>query len=84
VERPIHVSTIESASQAKFCESAESGHSNHSDSDTVSKLLGITAPPIRMDSQCKYGNEWLLSFFPPLNTDLSHTPSPPISLDRSW
>lgn len=50
------VSSIKLPSEAKFCESAEAGHSNHSDSNTVAQLLGMTAAPIRMDSQCKYAS----------------------------
>lgn len=39
----------------RFCESFESGHSDHEGQARLAKLLGITAPPIRMDSQAKYG-----------------------------
>lgn len=39
---------------ARFCESVESGHSNQGDSANIAKKLGITAPPYRIDSQCKY------------------------------
>lgn len=41
-------------SGAIVCESVESGHSNHSASSQVTELLGITADPVRIDSQCKY------------------------------
>lgn len=54
VERPIHVSEISDPSQAKFCESVESAHSAQDDSAKVAELLGITQPPYRIDSQCKY------------------------------
>ncbi|TFK38550.1 hypothetical protein BDQ12DRAFT_683822 [Crucibulum laeve] len=37
-----------------FLESVEAAHSSHSFNDRVSALLGITRPPIRMDSQAKY------------------------------
>ncbi|KAJ1964093.1 3'(2'),5'-bisphosphate nucleotidase [Dipsacomyces acuminosporus] len=53
-ETPIHASTLTSASDASFCESVESGHSNHGDNANIAKLLGITKPSVRMDSQCKY------------------------------
>ena len=39
---------------AVFCESVESGHSAHDDSAEVARRLGVTAPPCRIDSQCKY------------------------------
>lgn len=41
-------------SEARFCESVESGHSNQGDSATIATILGITADPYRIDSQCKY------------------------------
>lgn len=40
---------------ARFCESFESSHSSHADAERVARRLGIESPPIRMDSQCKYG-----------------------------
>jgi 3'(2'), 5'-bisphosphate nucleotidase len=45
---------VRDPARAVFCESVESGHSSHSDSARVATLLGITAPPFRIDSQCKY------------------------------
>ena len=39
---------------ARFCESVESGHSAQGDAAAVAARLGITAPPLRMDSQAKY------------------------------
>ena len=42
------------ASAARFCESVESGHSDQSASQRIASLLGITSPPLRMDSQVKY------------------------------
>ena len=50
----IHTSELEVTAGARFCESVESGHSSHSDSATVAELLGITADPVRLDSQAKY------------------------------
>ena len=38
----------------RFCESVESGHSAHGDAAEVAARLGITAAPVRMDSQAKY------------------------------
>jgi 3'(2'), 5'-bisphosphate nucleotidase len=40
---------------ARFCESVESGHSDQDRSAAVARLLGISAEPYRIDSQCKYG-----------------------------
>ena len=37
----------------RFCESVEKGHSSHSRSQQIADCVGITAPPVRMDSQCK-------------------------------
>lgn len=39
----------------RLLESYESGHSSHGTSERVSKILGITEPPLRIDSQVKYG-----------------------------
>ncbi len=41
--------------RARFCESLESVHSNHALSSQLAERLGITVPPLRMDSQAKYG-----------------------------
>ena len=51
---PIHVSNVSDPKLARFCESVESGHSAHDDSVKIASLLGLTAPPVRMDSQAKY------------------------------
>ncbi|MBW2274250.1 MAG: 3'(2'),5'-bisphosphate nucleotidase [Deltaproteobacteria bacterium] len=53
-ESAIHVTEIRDTAQASFCESVESAHSSQSDSARVAELLGIEAPPYRIDSQCKY------------------------------
>jgi HAL2 family 3'(2'),5'-bisphosphate nucleotidase len=50
----IRVSEEDDPARARFCESVESGHSNQSDSAKIAELLGITAEPVRMDSQAKY------------------------------
>ncbi|KAJ2778097.1 3'(2'),5'-bisphosphate nucleotidase [Coemansia interrupta] len=53
-ETPIRASSVSDTTQAAFCESVESGHTSHGDSERISALLGITKAPVRMDSQCKY------------------------------
>lgn len=53
-ERPIRVSDVSNPAAAVFCESVESGHSSHDDAARIAARLGVTAPPVRMDSQCKY------------------------------
>ena len=50
----IHVSDIDNPTHAPFCESVESAHSSHGDSEQIAHILGVTAQPIRIDSQCKY------------------------------
>ena len=54
-ERKISVTSIDDPTEASFCESVEKAHSSQSDSAKVAELLGITTPPFRIDSQCKYG-----------------------------
>jgi 3'(2'), 5'-bisphosphate nucleotidase len=54
-EREIRVADISSPSEALFCESFESSHSSHDDMGEIVKLLGVARPPLRMDSQAKYG-----------------------------
>lgn len=54
IETPIMVTDIDDPSKASFCESVESAHSSHSDAALISQILGVMAPPIRIDSQCKY------------------------------
>jgi 3'(2'), 5'-bisphosphate nucleotidase len=53
-ETPIAVSTQDDPAAARFCESVESGHSAHGESAAVAARLGITAAPLRLDSQAKY------------------------------
>ena len=50
----ISVSTTSVSSNARLCESVESGHSSHDHSAQVAQLLGITSEPVRLDSQAKY------------------------------
>lgn len=52
--QPIRVAQVNSASEARFCESVESGHSNQGESAQIAEILGITSEPHRIDSQCKY------------------------------
>jgi 3'(2'), 5'-bisphosphate nucleotidase len=50
----IHVSGRDDPSTVRFCESVESGHSAHGDAAAIADRMGITAAPLRMDSQAKY------------------------------
>ena len=50
----IHVSGRDDPAVVRFCESVESGHSAHGDAASIADRLGITAAPLRMDSQAKY------------------------------
>jgi 3'(2'), 5'-bisphosphate nucleotidase len=52
--KPIAVGDESDPVAARFCESVESGHSDQSASAQIAQSLGITAEPIRMDSQAKY------------------------------
>lgn len=51
---PVRVAAPATVAEARFCESVESGHSNQDDSAQIAALLGISAEPYRIDSQCKY------------------------------
>lgn len=52
--QPVRVSSTGRAELARMCESVESGHSDHGGSADIMRTLGITAPPVRLDSQAKY------------------------------
>jgi len=52
--RGVSVDAISSPAEARFCESVESGHSDQDQSAMIAKRLGITAEPLRLDSQAKY------------------------------
>lgn len=54
--RPIRVTDVADPARASFCESVESGHSSHGHAAEIAALLGVTAAPIRMDSQAKYAS----------------------------
>lgn len=51
---PIRVDETLDPALARFCESLESGHSDHESHRKICERLGVTAPPCRMDSQAKY------------------------------
>ncbi len=52
--QPVRVSRTRSASEARLCESVESGHSAHGASARIADRLGISREPVRLDSQAKY------------------------------
>jgi 3'(2'), 5'-bisphosphate nucleotidase len=51
---PVLVRDTADPAVARFCESVESGHSKHDWAARIADALGITAEPVRMDSQAKY------------------------------
>ncbi|KAJ6807247.1 SAL1 phosphatase-like isoform X1 [Iris pallida] len=51
----VHVSNIETPADASFFESFEAAHSLHDLSSSIASKLGVRAPPVRIDSQAKYG-----------------------------
>ncbi|RIB18245.1 3',5'-bisphosphate nucleotidase [Gigaspora rosea] len=53
-ETQIHLADISSPSAALFCESVVAEHSSHGDAAKIASFLGITKPPLHMDSMCKY------------------------------
>lgn len=53
-ETRVRVADTPTPADARFCESVESAHTSQSDSAVVAEKLGITQPPYRIDSQCKY------------------------------
>jgi len=54
-EKRVTVAPAAGPAQASFCESVESSHTSHQRSAKIAELLGVTNPPVRIDSQCKYG-----------------------------
>jgi len=53
---PIHVSRARMGDpEVKMCESLEPSHSDRETQEKLAKAMGIKEPPIRMDSQAKYG-----------------------------
>ena len=53
-KRKIEVTTPHRKDRMRFCESFESSHADHASHQKIADRLGITEPPIRMDSQAKY------------------------------
>lgn len=54
-ERRITVAESADPAQASYCESVEADHSSHDRTARVAAMLGVANPPLRIDSQCKYG-----------------------------
>jgi HAL2 family 3'(2'),5'-bisphosphate nucleotidase len=54
VPLPVRVSDRDDPAAVRFCESVESGHSAHGDAAAIAGHLGLTSPPLRLDSQAKY------------------------------
>jgi len=52
--RPVRVSGETALDRVRLCESVESGHSDQSRAGRIAERLGLTAEPVRIDSQCKY------------------------------
>ncbi len=52
--KTIRVADVFETAGARFCESVESGHSDQDQSSQIAAKLGITAEPVRVDSQAKY------------------------------
>lgn len=57
----IHVADSDDFSGARFMESFESKHSDHDFTGRLSDAVGITAAPLRLDSQAKYGEGVVLA-----------------------
>ncbi|XP_052189357.1 SAL1 phosphatase-like [Diospyros lotus] len=51
----VHVSATENPEEASFFESFEAAHSMRDLTSSIAKKLGVKAPPVRIDSQAKYG-----------------------------
>ncbi|WVZ88768.1 hypothetical protein U9M48_035244 [Paspalum notatum var. saurae] len=51
----ISVCSIDNSVNASFFESYESAHSMHDLTSSIAEKLGVQAPPVRIDSQAKYG-----------------------------
>lgn len=51
----LRLEDIADISQARFMESYESGHSDQGLTADIADRIGITRPPLRLDSQTKYG-----------------------------
>jgi 3'(2'), 5'-bisphosphate nucleotidase len=53
--RPVRVSELDDPGAARFCEPVEPGHGAREDAAAIAALVGIVVPPVRIDSQAKYG-----------------------------
>ncbi|MBU2551485.1 MAG: 3'(2'),5'-bisphosphate nucleotidase [Proteobacteria bacterium] len=54
-DTPIKARASDHPAGVLFCESVESEHVSHKRMDRVRQAFGASQPPLRMDSQCKYG-----------------------------
>jgi 3'(2'), 5'-bisphosphate nucleotidase len=54
VGEPCHAAAPASTAEARYAESVEAAHSNQSEAARIGAALGITAEPVRLDSQTKY------------------------------
>lgn len=52
--QPIQVAAVDNLAGSVFCESVEGRHTKHDQAARIAEYLGVTAEPIRIDSQCKY------------------------------
>lgn len=53
--QPLSVSRVDNPVKASFTESVEPDHADHQTHLKIAKQLRITRPPLKMDSQAKYG-----------------------------
>lgn len=51
----IHVVPVTHPENVRFAESVEAGHGDQALQEALAKAAGISTPPLRMDSQVKYG-----------------------------
>lgn len=51
---PVRAAVPASTAEARYAESVEAGHSDRSEAARIGAALGITAEPLRLDSQAKY------------------------------
>ncbi|KAG9129234.1 hypothetical protein Leryth_006496, partial [Lithospermum erythrorhizon] len=51
----VHVTGTENPEEASFFESFEAAHTMHDLTSLIAKKLGVKVPPVRIDSQAKYG-----------------------------
>ncbi|CAI0421829.1 unnamed protein product [Linum tenue] len=51
----VHVTATENPEEASFFESYEAAHSLRGLTGSIAEKLGVKAPPVRIDSQAKYG-----------------------------